>query len=74
MAEFPWTEADAMYLLLLRQAADLRSHGTLPGDDQFDRVSQAIEAYEVKRWQAKKAAASSHDQTKYSFWERQRDP
>ena len=62
-----------MYLLLVRQAADLRSHGTLPGDDRLDRVSHAIEAYEVKRWQAKKAAASSHDRMKYSFWERQRD-
>lgn len=74
MAEFPWTEADAMYLLLLRQAADLRSHGTLPGNDQLDRLSHAIEAYEVKRWQAKKAAASSHDLTNYDFCERQRDP
>ena len=57
MAEFPWTEADAMYLVLLRQAADLRSHGILPGDDRLDRGSHALEAYEVKRWQAKKAAS-----------------
>jgi hypothetical protein len=50
-----------MYLLLLRHAADLRSHGTAPDDDQLHRVSHALEAYEVKRWQAKKAAAGSSD-------------
>jgi hypothetical protein len=61
MSDFPWTEADAMYLLLLRHAADLRSHGTAPDDDQLHRVSHALEAYEVKRWQAKKAAADSSD-------------
>ena len=69
MSEFPWTEADAMYLLLLRQAADLRSHGTAPENDQLNRVSHALEAYEAKRWQAKKAAAVKHGLKKYSLWE-----
>ena len=65
----PWTEADAIYLLLLRHAADLRSHGTAPEEDQLHLVSHAIEAYESKRWQGKKAAGASHDQWKYNFWE-----
>jgi hypothetical protein len=68
MSEFPWAEADAMYLLLLRQAADLRCHGSASDDDQLNRVSRAVEAYEVKRWQAKKAAAFRHGLNKYSFW------
>jgi hypothetical protein len=49
--DFPWTEADAMYLVLVRYAADLVKGG--PGsreDEQLDRVRNAMEAYEAKRW------------------------
>jgi hypothetical protein len=49
--EFPWTEADTMYLLLVRRAADLRncSPGS-PEEEEFDCVSNTIAAYEAKRW------------------------
>ena len=48
---FPWTEADAMYLLLVRRAADLRNYGPgTPEAEEFDCVSNAIAAYEAKRW------------------------
>jgi len=57
--DFPWTEADAMYLLLVRHAADLRKCGPgSPEEEQLDRVWNTIEAYEAKRWVQKKEAAS----------------
>jgi hypothetical protein len=54
-AAFPWTEADAMYLLLVRYAADLRN--CKPGSEQeeeFDRVSHTLQAYEGKGWAKRK--------------------
>jgi hypothetical protein len=53
--DFPWTEADAMYLLLVRRAADLRSSGPGSSDEEeFDRVCNTLEAYEAKRWAQRK--------------------
>jgi hypothetical protein len=55
LTEFPWFEADAMYLLLVRRAADLRDCN--PGsaeEEERDCVWAVLEAYEAKR--RKKAA------------------
>jgi len=53
--DFPWTEADAMYLLLVRQAADLRDRGPgTPEEEQLDRVWNTVEAYAAKRWSQRK--------------------
>ena len=50
LTDFPWTEADAMYLLLVRRASELRdcSPGA-PEEEERDCVWAAIEAYEAKR-------------------------
>jgi hypothetical protein len=49
--EFPWTEADAMYLLLIRRAVQLRSsHSDPVYEQEFDCLWNAIDAYEAKRW------------------------
>ena len=55
---FPWDEADRMFTLLVKRAAEL-AHcrmGSLQ-EEEFDRLASAIEAYEEKRWpQGSKAA------------------
>ena len=51
---FPWTEADAMYLLLLRHMTDLRRDPKPADEEQLDRLSNALEAYEAKRWAQRK--------------------
>jgi len=55
---FPWDEADRMFTLLVRRAAEL-AHCRMgsPQEEEFDRLASAIEAYEEKRWpQGRKAA------------------
>jgi hypothetical protein len=48
---FPWDEADRMFTLLVKRAAELAecSLGS-PEEEEFDRLVNAIEAYEAKRW------------------------
>ena len=55
LTKLPWFEADAMYLLLVRRAADLRhcKPGTAE-EEERDCVWAVLEAYEAKR--RKKAA------------------
>ncbi len=49
--EFPWTEADAMYLLLIRRAYQLRACSAHPAyEEEIDCLSNTIDAYEAKRW------------------------
>ena len=50
--QFPWTETDAMYLVLLKRAADLRARGEASKEDELDCLLNVMEAYEAKRWQA----------------------
>ena len=55
---FPWDEADRMFTLLVKRAAEL-AHCRMgsPQEEEFDRLASAIEAYEEKRWpQVSKAA------------------
>jgi len=55
---FPWDEADRMFTLLVKRAAEL-AHCRMgsPQEEEFDRLASAIEAYEEKRWpQGSKAA------------------
>ena len=48
--EFPWNEADAMYLLLVRRADQLRGCRSHPAyEEEIDCLWNAIDAYE-KRW------------------------
>ena len=49
--DFPWTEADAMYLLLVRRADQLRGCRFHPAyEEEIDCLWNAIDAYEAKRW------------------------
>jgi hypothetical protein len=49
--EFPWTEADALYLLLLRRADQLRAYCSDPAyKEEIDGLWSAIETYEARRW------------------------
>jgi hypothetical protein len=48
---FPWDEADRMFTLLVKCAAELSD--CKPGsseEEEFDRLAAAIDAYEAKRW------------------------
>ena len=48
-----WDEADRMFALLVKRAAELADRRPSPGtpeDEEFDRLVSAIEAYEAKRW------------------------
>ena len=48
---FPWDEADRMFTLLVKRAAELGHCRTgSPQEEEFDRLASAIEAYEAKRW------------------------
>ena len=50
---FPWDEADRMFTLLVKRAAELSDRQPSPGtpdDEEFDRLVSAIEAYEARRW------------------------
>jgi hypothetical protein len=49
--EFPWTQADAMYLLLRRRAEEMRAHQSDPAcEEELDSLWNAIDAYEARRW------------------------
>jgi len=49
--DFPWTEADAMYLLLVRRADQLRAcRGDPAYEEEIDGLWNAIDAYEARRW------------------------
>jgi hypothetical protein len=49
--DFPWTEADAMYLLLVRRADQLRACRSDPAyEEEIDGLWNAIDAYEARRW------------------------
>jgi hypothetical protein len=49
--DFPWTEADAMYLLLVRRAAELRDRRSdVAPEEELDGLWNAIDAYEARRW------------------------
>jgi hypothetical protein len=56
---FPWNEADRMFTLLVKRAAELAhcSPGSVE-EEEFDRLASAIEAYEAKRWPQGDAAAA----------------
>jgi hypothetical protein len=48
---FPWNEADRMFTLLVKRAAELSDrHSGSPEEEEFDVLAAAIEAYEAKRW------------------------
>jgi hypothetical protein len=48
---FPWHQADAMFLLLVRRAADLQgSHEGSPDGEELECLTNAIDAYEAKRF------------------------
>ena len=59
---FPWNEADRMFTLLVKRAAELAHCPPGSGEEEeFDRLASAIEAYEAKRWsQAKDSARLKH--------------
>ena len=51
MSDFPWHEADAMFLLLIRRVADLEAAEHLASqEEELDCVSNVVAAYEAKRW------------------------
>jgi hypothetical protein len=51
MSDFPWHEADAMFLLLIRRAADLQTAAPVAAhEEELDCVSNVVAAYEAKRW------------------------
>ena len=50
--QFPWSETDAMFLVLVKRAADLRARGEASEEDELDRLLNVMDAYEAKRWQA----------------------
>jgi hypothetical protein len=48
---FPWDEADRMFTLLVKRAAELKEcHPGSPQEEEFDRLVSAMEAYEERRW------------------------
>ena len=54
---FPWNEADRMFTLLIKRAAELaRCSPGSAEEEEFDRLASAIEAYEAKRWPEGRAA------------------
>ena len=57
--QFPWTETDAMFLLLVKRAAELRARSEASDEEELDCLVNAIDAYEAKRWQADALPAMS---------------
>jgi hypothetical protein len=56
---FPWDEADAMFVLLIRRAADLQDCGEgSPEQEELDCLTNAIDVYEAKRWPTRKGAVA----------------
>jgi len=50
MRDFPWHEADAMFLVLTRRARDLEASECGSREEELDHVKNAMAAYEAKRW------------------------
>ena len=50
--QFPWTETDAMFLVLVKSAAKLRARSKASDEEELDCLVNVIDAYEAKRWQA----------------------
>ena len=50
--QFPWIETDAMFLVLVKRAADLRARGEASEAEELDSLLNVMDAYEAKRWQA----------------------
>ena len=50
--QFPWSETDAMFLVLVKRAADLRARGEASEAEELDSLLNVMDAYEAKRWQA----------------------
>ena len=49
LTDFPWTEADAMYLLLVRRADQLRAcRGDPVYEEEIDGLWNAIDGYEAR--------------------------
>jgi hypothetical protein len=47
---FPLDEADRMFTLLVKRAAQLAECRPGSPEEEFDRLVNTIEAYEAKRW------------------------
>jgi len=57
-AELFWREPDAMHALLIERADALAGcTADSPEEEELERVTAAIEAYEAKRWPIGKTAA-----------------
>ena len=50
--QFPWTETDAMFLLLVKRASELQVRCDASEEEELDCLLHVMEAYEAKRWQA----------------------
>ena len=48
--QFPWTETDAMFLLLVKRADALQLRGEASEEEELDSLLNAMDAYEAKRW------------------------
>jgi hypothetical protein len=48
---FPWDEADRVFTLLVKRAAELSDcKPSSSEEEEFDRLESVIDAYEAKRW------------------------
>ena len=48
---FPWHEADAMFLVLVKRLSAIRDCGLGSADEEeWDTLIAAIDAYEARRW------------------------
>jgi hypothetical protein len=57
--DFPWTQADAMYLLLLRRAEEMRALQADPAfEEELDTLWNALDAYEASRWPGRTSGAA----------------
>ena len=55
MSDFPWHEADAMFLVLVKRVADLQAaEQAALQEEELDCVANVVAAYEAKRWPAGK--------------------
>ena len=50
--QFPWTETDAMFLLLVKRAAELQARSDASEEEELNCLVNVMETYEAKRWQA----------------------
>jgi hypothetical protein len=58
LASAPWPQADAMYLLLLRCAEEIRLLADPAGEEELDLLWNAIDAYEASRWRQQTSGAA----------------